>query len=859
MEESLENTTKHEKLPKHIFEYIWRYSKTEQLWLLAITLLSFPVLYLTLEIPKRIINDVLSSKDFPRIILGFETEQYYYLVGLCIAFLLLVITSGIIKMKINVRMGNISEKLVRRIRYQLVENAIRGNPKITQGELIPIITAETDKLGGFFGDALATPAFQGGTMLTILGFLMVQNIWLGLASIAMIPLQLYWIPKLQKQINLIHRETVAEKRVLSSHIGDSISGLDNIRSSGATDYTLSFFSHKLSILYHHRLNVHIKKNFLKFLNNFINQLTPFFFFLIGGILVIQGELTLGSLVAGLSAYKDLTSPWKEVLAYYQATSETAQKYHQILEPFKESDIEYVEPQDSMPSKSNQRNFLLADVSVYDSQSDTELSNINLEIPSGSLVSVIGEKSDELDLLAKVVIGMKSSTEGKIQLGEFNYSNTKQSVLSSRIGYLDNFSHVFGTSIDENLTLGIKQKIPNVSELEEDDLKWIDDARKTGNFDIPPNINWTREEYLEILEPDNKYELFKLTGIEKTMFFRGLNAGFYPGYHTELASMIKNIRSTVRSRLEEEGLSEMILPFHADTFNPYASLDENVIFGYPIINNITIHDIISQKFTKKVLAKVGLKGPLVELGAKFAERIISDIKTYGAHDPKVERYDFLDTDNNEILANLVDKLSIPSVRLNKEDKIHLTQLAFRINPQRHDFNFFDDEFKKKTLSARKLFYSRCPEELRNQIEFYNENEFNHGLSVQCNLLFGRISLSKPAAKKEIQDLLESICEENGLAKSIAILASERNAGFGGANLPNDVREAIPVIRELVKNPDLLVLNRAMRGLSVEKRSHVIEEIRNRFPDISILAIDDTDVELSCDQHYQLVEGALNKVS
>ena len=27
MEESLENTAKHEKLPKHIFEYIWRIMK----------------------------------------------------------------------------------------------------------------------------------------------------------------------------------------------------------------------------------------------------------------------------------------------------------------------------------------------------------------------------------------------------------------------------------------------------------------------------------------------------------------------------------------------------------------------------------------------------------------------------------------------------------------------------------------------------------------------------------------------------------------------------------------------------------------------------------------------------------------
>jgi len=43
------------------------------------------------------------------------------------------------------------------------------------------------------------------------------------------------------------------------------------------------------------------------LNNFIGQLTPFFFYLIGGYLVIQGDISFGSLVAVLSAYKDLNA------------------------------------------------------------------------------------------------------------------------------------------------------------------------------------------------------------------------------------------------------------------------------------------------------------------------------------------------------------------------------------------------------------------------------------------------------------------------------------------------------------------------------------------------------------------------
>ena len=66
-----------------------------------------------------------------------------------------------------------------------------------------------------------------------------------------------------------------------------------------------------------RFEIYKKKFFIKFLNNFLAQLGPFFFFSIGGYLVIMGDLTLGALVAVIGAHKELYSPWKELLTYYQ--------------------------------------------------------------------------------------------------------------------------------------------------------------------------------------------------------------------------------------------------------------------------------------------------------------------------------------------------------------------------------------------------------------------------------------------------------------------------------------------------------------------------------------------------------------
>ena len=55
--------------------------------------------------------------------------------------------------------------------------------------------------------------------------------------------------------------------------------------------------------------------------------------MIGGYLVIKGDLTFGALVAILAAYKDLSSPWKELLTYYQRLADSKIKYDQVIEQF----------------------------------------------------------------------------------------------------------------------------------------------------------------------------------------------------------------------------------------------------------------------------------------------------------------------------------------------------------------------------------------------------------------------------------------------------------------------------------------------------------------------------------------------
>src|SRR5439155_25709 len=189
-------------------------------------------------------------------------------------------------------------------------------PNYSSAQIIPMITVECEQLGGFIGDAFNLPLFQGGQLLTIIFFMFVQDPVLGVAAIALYPVQGYVIPKLQFKVNQLQKRRVRTIRQVADRVQESAAGIIEIQANDTSKLRLTDFAHILGVIYDIRFEIYRRKFFAKFLNNFIGQLTPFFFYSLGCYLVIRGTLSFGALVAILAAYKDLASPWKELLDFY---------------------------------------------------------------------------------------------------------------------------------------------------------------------------------------------------------------------------------------------------------------------------------------------------------------------------------------------------------------------------------------------------------------------------------------------------------------------------------------------------------------------------------------------------------------
>ncbi|MGH7061742.1 MAG: ABC transporter transmembrane domain-containing protein, partial [Stellaceae bacterium] len=444
-----------------IYRLILRYSLRHQIILLLLTLASFPFLYYSLELPKIITNKAIKPKYTVQTFFGIQLDQISYLLLLCFAFLLLVLINGAFKYYLNTYKGRLGERMLRRFRYQLYQRMLLFPlsyfQKNSSAQIIPMITAECESLGGFVGDAVALPAFQGGTLLTNIFFMFMQDPVLGLAAVALYPIQGYVIPKLQRKVNLLNRQRVRTVRQVADRVQESASGIADILANDGAKLQLAGFAALLGRIYDIRFEVYQRKFFVKFLNNFLNQLTPFFFFSIGGYLVIKGSLSVGSLLAVLLAYKDLASPFNELLVFYQSFQDSKIKYDQIVEQFQpgglmDARLQLETPADVPPLAGE---IVAANLSLAEEDGSRVVDAVSFTAPLDRHLAIAGQGGSGKNELALLLARLVRPTSGRITIGGLDLATAPVAVVGRRIGYVGATPYLFAGSLRDNLLLSLR--------------------------------------------------------------------------------------------------------------------------------------------------------------------------------------------------------------------------------------------------------------------------------------------------------------------------------------------------------------------------------------------------------------------
>jgi ABC-type multidrug transport system fused ATPase/permease subunit len=826
-------------LERGLYGFIIRYSWRQQLLPLILTGISFPFLYYSYDLPKTIVNRAIGGKKFPADFYGFALDQVPYLMALCAIFLALVFINGAFKYYINVLKGRIGERMLRRLRFALYHHLLRfplGHfKKVQSGEIIPMITSEVEQLGGFIGDAFVLPIFQGGQLLTTIVFMFIQDPVLGAAAVALYPVQGYVIPRLQRRVNQLGKQRVRTIRQVADRIGESAAGIAEIHANDAVRWQLARFANFMGQIYDIRFEIYQRKFFVKFLNNFLGQLTPFFFYTIGGYLVIQHELSFGALVAVLAAYKDLAAPWKELLDFYQLKETARITYEQVVEQFEPDGM--IDPRlqldipSSIPSLAGEVSF--ANVSLSEDHQARLLDGVTLSFPSSEHVAIVGISSSGKTELGLLLGRLVQPTSGRITVGGQDLATLPNAVTGRRIGYTGPLPYFFTGRLRENLLLGIRpypMRRPNYSEPRARRIEnTLAEARRAGNIDLDTEADWVDYELAGVGDEEQlqkrMIDVLGAVDLDEDVYALGLRGHIDAKVQPELAERLLQARSALALRLKEEGITHLVDPFDPERYNNNASLAENLLFGTPVGAAFDFDSLAQNTYVLKVLDKMGLTKDLVAAGEEVAKTMVELFADLPPEHEFFQEFSFINAADLPEFEALLGRLARSNGRaLSGEDRSRLLSLPFKLVVARHRLDVLDEGLRQRVLDARKVFAADMPDTLRTQIEFFDPARYNSAATLLDNVLFGKITHGQAEAQARVLEAAHTVVDRLELHDPVIAVGLDFAVGGGGSRLAAAQRQKAAIARTLLKRPEILVLNEATSALDGPTQAKVMERVK-----------------------------------
>ena len=850
-----------------IFRYIFKNTYRDQLLLVLLSAISLPFIYVTLEIPKRIINEAIGGKNMPFSILGMQLEQVQFLLVLCFLYLGLVIVNGGFKYVINVYQGVVGERILRQLRYELYGCVLRFPlphfKRTSQGQIIPMIVVETEPLAGFIGEAFALPAFQGGILLTYLSFIFAQDALLGIAAVMLYPLQMYVIPKLQRKINALAKQRVRTVRRLSDRVGETVSGIAEIHAHDTSRYARAHVADLLGKVFDIRYELYRRKFFIKFLNNFLDKITPFFFYSVGGYFAIIGELSIGALVAALAAYKDISAPWKDLLKYYQTKEDMRVKYTQVIEQFQPEGMVAEALLDREPEevKSLTGSLVSTNVSYAEDPAIRVVDGVSFGFDLGKHVITVGLDNSGKDELGMLLARLITPTGGRISINEQSLAELPESVVGRRISHVGQNAYIFAGTVRDNLLYGLKCR-PLRDPDYDDDTKLnrereLKAALKAKNSPFDIRADWIDYAAAGVTNADEleakTLEVIRVAQLENDVYHLGLRGTVVPDRYPTLAQHVVEARENLRARLHESGFGDLLEPFDRDLYNTNMTVAENLLFGSSRDPAFDPENLSANPDVRQVLDETNLTQDMVGIGKQVAETMIELFTDVDPDSELFERFSFISAEDLPEFRSLLMRAERDGLDgLSEEDRARLLALTLKVIPSQHRLGVIDEKTQARLVAAREALAKRLAQRDL-QVEVFDQEKFNSAISVQDNILFGRPHPQRAQARVRLRELIAQIVDDLGLRDEIVKVGLDYEVGTGGSRLSLALRQKLAIARCLIKNPDVLIVNQATNALDAAAERHVLQSLIDHRKNRSLIWISDRAELAQHFDHVMVMEG------
>ena len=368
---------------------------------------------------------------------------------------------------------NVAWTATNALRGELAEHAIHLDMRFhndhTPGELIERIDGDVTELATFFSQFALNLIANGLLLIGILIALFLEDWRVGIGFTIFSILTLFVLGKV-KDIAVPHQKARREAEAqYFGFIEEQLSGTEDIRSSGAVDFSIrELFRHQKEILIHSR-KAHFKRWIIE--NSMILALTLGTLLAIssGYLLFTAGAVTIGTVYLFVHYLNLLEEPFWAMtheIESFQTIGACVERLTEFKSFKREDKNETGLDLDPQPLA-----LTFHDVTFSYNGSDFVLNRLTFDLKPGSILGLLGRTGSGKTTIGRLIFRLYDVNTGSIKVNNEDLRNTRLEHLRHNIAIVTQDVQLFKASIRDNLTF-FNRSIPDetiIATLEELEL------------------------------------------------------------------------------------------------------------------------------------------------------------------------------------------------------------------------------------------------------------------------------------------------------------------------------------------------------------------------------------------------------
>jgi ATP-binding cassette subfamily B protein len=317
------------------------------------------------------------------------------------------------------------------------------------GEIVSRINNDVGEVQRVAADTLlalvANAAFLAGSVAIMLWL----NWQLFLLSVALVPLSVVALRHYQRRLTGQVRTLRERSADIGSFLIETLMGMRLIATSAAEAHEVERFRERNRGFIDALLKMQMTSYLAGAMPGTILTLSTAAVFLYGGNLVIDGEMTVGSLVAFLAYHLRLLSPVQSLMSLYTNLATARVSLGRVFELL-DAPVEVNERADAEPVVDARGRIEFDRVTLRHDRDNAVLHEVSFEIPAGTVCAIVGPSGVGKSTIADLILRFYDPQSGAVRLDGRDLRDLRLGDLRRTIALVDQSPFLFNASIAENI-------------------------------------------------------------------------------------------------------------------------------------------------------------------------------------------------------------------------------------------------------------------------------------------------------------------------------------------------------------------------------------------------------------------------